>query len=129
MYPRVTCDDGEDNDADGLTDCNDSDCQSASACTPPLSYAADVASAFSLCTGCHGGSGGFSLSYNNMVNTPSNQLPSMNRIEPNAPSNSYLWYKINGTHTSVVGSGGTMGLLNTTTRALIEQWINEGANP
>ena len=62
----------------------------------------------------------------------SSDVPSMNRVEPFDPQNSYLWHKLNGTMTSVGGTGSQMpktGSLTTTELALIEQWIVDGAAP
>ena len=59
------------------------------------------------CAGCHGSSGGFTLSYDNMVNVPSNQS-TLDLIEPGSANDSYIWHKINGTQASVGGSGGVM---------------------
>ncbi|MBT3834942.1 hypothetical protein HOF56_01720 [Candidatus Peribacteria bacterium] len=40
--PEVTCDDTEDNDCDGLADCDDSDCDSDPACTAPAEVCGDM---------------------------------------------------------------------------------------
>ncbi|MCZ6852858.1 MAG: CHRD domain-containing protein, partial [Gammaproteobacteria bacterium] len=55
-------------------------------------------------SGCHAGASpaqGMNLSegqaYANIVNVPSNEFPSLNRVEPNDPDNSYLIQKIEGT--------------------------------
>jgi hypothetical protein len=86
--------------------------------------------------GCHGGSNpqqGMNLqsgqSYSNIVNVPSNEVPSLDRIEPFDSDNSYLYLKIIGAP-GIVGEqmprGGTP--LPEATTDLIAQWINEGAN-
>ncbi|MEM6929214.1 MAG: hypothetical protein AAF602_19905, partial [Myxococcota bacterium] len=64
---------------------------------------------------------------------PSNQLPSMNRIEPGDPDNSYIWRKISNTHIAAGGAGNRMppsgGGLPLVTREIWETWIFEGAVP
>jgi len=70
--------------------------------------------------------------YSVLVDVPSGQLGSMDRVEPGDPANSYLWNKLNDSHASVGGTGNSMppsGLLDADTLATIETWINEGANP
>lgn len=84
----------------------------------------------SNCAGCHGSSGGFTIGFDQMVEVPSNQLSSMNRIEPNDPANSYVYLKMTGDHISAGGSGGSMppsGSVSPADLELIEQWINDGA--
>jgi hypothetical protein len=101
----------------------------------------DVQPIFNSNCSCHtsGSSGGLSLAigsaHGNIVNQPSSQLPSMDRIEPNDPNNSYLWRKINNTHVAAGGSGCSMpydcsvspSLLSATDLTTIETWINSGA--
>ena len=88
--------------------------------------------------GCHTGTvpaEGQNLSsgnaFGNTVGIPSVQLPSMNRVTPNDPSQSYLVHKIEGTHLSVGGSGLRMplgrGALSSTQIATIGAWITSGA--
>ena len=87
--------------------------------------------------GCHTGTApaeGLDLSAGNtFVNTvgiPSAQLPSMNRITPGDPSQSYLVHKIEGTQASVGGAGSRMPLgraaLSSTQIATIRAWITSG---
>ena len=88
--------------------------------------------------GCHTGTApaeGQDLSsgntFGNTVDIPSAQLPSMNRITPGDPAQSYLVHKINGTQTSVGGTGSRMPLgraaLSSTQIATITAWITSGA--
>jgi hypothetical protein len=89
----------------------------------------------SRCTGCHGSSGGLNLrapnGWSNIVDEPSNQLPSMPLVDPGDHLNSYLWHKIDDTHRDVGGSGDLMpgGFLPVAQRDLIRTWIDEGAPP
>jgi mono/diheme cytochrome c family protein len=88
------------------------------------------------CTECHAGGGaphGLRLdaanSYANIVDVPSDEVPSLKRVDPGDPDNSYLVQKVEGT----AAVGGRMPLnrtpLSAATIALIRQWISEGANP
>jgi hypothetical protein len=89
------------------------------------------------CTGCHFGTtpaGGLNLtagvSHSQTVGVASGQLPTMDRVEPSDPSNSYLWHKINDTHAGVGGFGTEMppgGSLSVAELQVIEDWINAGA--
>ena len=66
------------------------------------------------------------------MNKASSQLSKMDRIEPGDTANSYLWLKLQGTHTAAGGSGAQMpksGSISATDLATIETWITEGANP
>lgn len=93
------------------------------------------------CTACHigaGGSAGLNLgggvSHGNLVNAPSSQLPTMDRIEPFDVSNSYLVHKVENTQLSVGGSGSQMPLVGAPLAANphidnIKTWINGGALP
>jgi PKD repeat protein len=92
----------------------------------------DQSCAFS---GCHGGgsaSSGLSLSagaaYGNIVNVPSVQQPSVDRIEPLDPASSYLWLKVTG-DSSISGAqmprGGTP--LTQDKLDLLRSWIEAGA--
>lgn len=84
-------------------------------------------------SGCHAGSApqqGMNLSvgvaYANIVNVPSSEMPSLDRIEPDDPDNSYLVRKIEGT-----GLQGRMPLggapLSQQTIQLIRDWVSAGA--
>ena len=95
-------------------------------CAAPQSftYTADIAPILNNCTGCHGNAGGFALNYNNLFTASS---IGMNYITPGDPSQSYLWHKINGTQSSVGGSGSKMGNLSNSQLSTIEEWITQGA--
>ncbi len=103
----------------------------------PVSLAAHVQPVFNAsCTmACHSGASppdGLNLSagqsYANTVNVPSAQMPSLDRIEPLQPDNSYLVRKIEGS--GIVA--GRMPLerarLRQQTIDLIRRWVSEGAN-
>ena len=104
-------------------------------------FAADVQPIFTAScafSGCHGGASpaqGMNLSagqaYANTVNVPSNELPSMDRIEPGDPDQSYLVNKIQGTQGDVGGSGQRMPLggdpLSEADIDTIRAWITAGA--
>jgi hypothetical protein len=65
-----------------------------------------------------------------MVDAPSTQLPSMNRVERWSASESYLWHKLWGSHVVIGGSGATMpagGFLFEGDIKTIMDWINAGA--
>ncbi len=88
------------------------------------------------CTPCHVNgmsSGGFNMDdYANIVNAVSNDVATMDRIEPFDTANSYLWHKVNGTQNQVGGAGKQMPrdgppFLTVDQLALIEDWINTGA--
>jgi hypothetical protein len=86
----------------------------------------------SRCVGCHGSSGGLSLSssisYNSLVNVPSNQVPSLDRVEPGDPDNSYLVWKVEG-RAGITGSRMPLGgpFLSQETIDLIRAWVEAGA--
>ena len=92
------------------------------------------------CTGCHPNEppaagldlhGNPQFIYENLVEVPSTELPGMYRITRGAPSESYLWRKISGTHLEIGGSGEMMPLgapaLDEETLNIIERWILDGA--
>jgi Ca2+-binding RTX toxin-like protein len=101
-----------------------------------VDYATQIQPVFnSRCTECHAGGSapqGLRLdaanSYANLVNVASREVPSLQRVEPGDPDNSYLVQKVEGT----AAVGGRMPLnrtpLSQETIALIRQWISEGAN-
>ena len=100
--------------------------------TSTYTYTADISSILSSCMGCHGNSGGFTLNYSNLFTASS--AGGMQYITAGDPSQSYLWHKINGTQSSVGGSGSNMATkpgvnLSTTDFDTIEAWINAGALP
>ena len=89
-------------------------------------------------SGCHVGSDpqeGQNLSagqtFSNVVNVASNELPTMDRVEPGQPDSSYLVHKIQGTHLQVGGSGDRMPLarspLSQAEIDVIRAWIQAGA--
>lgn len=107
-----------------------------------ISFAEDIQPIFTnscaFAGGCHAGGSpalGMNLSagqaYQNIVSVPADQLSSMNRIEPGEPDNSYLIHKIQGTQSSVGGTGQRMPLtgccLSQTQIDLIRAWVNAGA--
>ena len=106
---------------------------------PPLSADFDSiqANIFTpICSVCHAGASapqGLHLdagnSYNMLVNVPSTEVPSLMRVKPGDPDNSYIIQKLEG-HAAV---GGQMPLggpyLSTSTIAFIRQWITNGAQP
>ncbi len=86
-------------------------------------------------SGCHGGSSpaqGMNLSagsaYSAVVNVPSNERPTLDRIEPNDPAASYLYLKVIG-DPSIVGSQMPLGdpPLSQTLIDLLRDWIERGA--
>ncbi len=89
-------------------------------------------------SGCHAGSDpaqGMSLgagqAFSSAVNVAARELPSMNRVTPNQPDNSYLVHKVQGTHLDVRGTGSRMPLdrspLSQSDIDLIRAWIQAGA--
>ena len=91
-------------------------------------------------SGCHAGSDpaqGMSLSagraFSSVVNVAARELPSMNRVTPNQPDNSYLVHKVQGTHLDAGGSGSRMPLnrspLSQSDIDLVRAWIQAGAQP
>lgn len=84
--------------------------------------------------GCHAGSSpaqgmhlGSGQAYANIVNVPSNEQPSKDRIEPGSPSMSYLWLKVTG-DPSISGSRMPIGgQLSQAQLDLLESWILAGA--
>ena len=70
--------------------------------------------------------------YQQLVNVPSMQLPSMVRVKPGSTAQSYLWHKIDGTQLQVGGSGMIMPYtfpLTADEKMIFERWINAGALP
>lgn len=88
--------------------------------------------------GCHieGMPGGLAMpdastAYANLVEVTANQAP-MDRVSTNNSGSSYLWHKVNNTHSEVGGSGGTMPLgdwLDPGLIDLIANWIDAGTLP
>jgi Ca2+-binding RTX toxin-like protein len=100
-------------------------------------YSSEIQPIFNgRCIGCHSGSSapqGLKLdsanSFSNLVNVASHEVPSLKRVKPGDPDNSYLVQKIEGT--AAVGSRMPLGgsPLSADQIALIRRWISEGANP
>jgi hypothetical protein len=87
-----------------------------------------------ICSVCHVGGGapeGLRLdaanSYNLLVSVPSTEVPSIMRVKPGDPDNSYIIQKLEG-H-AAVGAQMPFGgpYLSTATIAFIRQWITDGA--
>ncbi len=92
------------------------------------------------CT-CHraneGGEGGFvgmedeDRAYEALVGRPSNDVPSLSRIDPGFPESSYAWLKINGLHRGAGGEGDRMpptgNALPDRHKEVIRAWIEAGA--
>lgn len=104
---------------------------------PPLSadFASLQANIFTpICSVCHvGGSAPEGLrldaanSYSLLVGVPSTEVPSLMRVKPGDPDNSYIIQKLEG-H-AAVGAQMPLGgpYLTTSTIAFIRQWITDGA--
>ena len=118
--------DGEDNDCDGDTDEDD---------TANSYDSSDVQSIVDAdCSSCHtsSSSGGLNMSdvYDDTVNVASDDVPSMDLIEPGDTSKSYIWHKVQGTQSTVSGSGSTMpkgGTLSDEDECILREWIEQGA--
>lgn len=89
-----------------------------------------------VCSVCHAGAGapeGLELdaghSYALLVGVPSTEVPSVLRVKPGDPDNSYLIQKLRGT--ASVGARMPFGeaALPDATLAVISQWISDGAQP
>lgn len=85
-------------------------------------------------SGCHvpNGLGLMSLrateSFNNLVNVNSIQHPTLRRVQPGNPDNSYIIHKLEGS-SGIFGARMPLGvpLLSADELNLIRQWIDEGA--
>jgi hypothetical protein len=105
----------------------------------PLTWTAIQGIFAGSCLPCHtGGSSQYGLGslddydagYALLYDTPSGELPSMDRVEPGNSAQSYLMHKLDGTQTTVGGFGSQMpigGSLPTATLEGIRAWINSGA--
>lgn len=89
-----------------------------------------------ICSVCHAGAGapeGLQLdeghSYALLVGVPSTEVPSLMRVKPGDPANSYVIQKLRGT--ASVGARMPFGEspLPDSTIAVISQWISDGAQP
>ena len=106
----------------------------------PLSYAADIAPLWQGgCTdGCHPGSDSMAdlrpgYGYADLVDIPSVELPTMDRVQAGDPGRSYLLLKLEGTHIAEGGMGPPMppsgALIPEADRDLVRRWILQGAPP
>lgn len=89
-----------------------------------------------ICSVCHVGAGapqGLRLdaasSYALLVGVPSTEVPSILRVKPGDPANSYIMQKLQGI--AAVGARMPFGepALPASTLAVISQWISDGAQP
>lgn len=89
------------------------------------------------CATCHSGASaplGLRLedaqtSYDNLVDRPSAENPTLDRVEPGDPDNSYLIHKLEGTQTVGERMPNGQPPLDPDTIAVIRQWISDGAPP
>lgn len=90
-----------------------------------------------ICTGCHAGANapqGLRLtagdSYAALVNAPSTEVPSLRRVLPGNPAQSYLLQKVSGS-AGIVGARMPLGgpALPADAIDAIRQWILDGAQP
>jgi Fibronectin type III domain len=58
-----------------------------------------------FCTTCHGGAGGLTLAYDNIVSVPAMEDSTIDYITPGDPGHSYLWCKVNPTDTDCATAG------------------------
>lgn len=101
------------------------------------SFARDVQPILQASCDCHVDAAPAQLSftdaYAGLVDVPSTEAPGLDRVEPGAPDDSYLWHKLSGTHIAAGGSGDPMpapaGGLDAGSLATIEAWISGGAEP
>jgi Ca2+-binding RTX toxin-like protein len=103
----------------------------------PVNYTTQIQPIFTAkCVSCHTGASapqGLRLdapnSYANLVNVNSSEVPSLKRVKPSDPDNSYLVHKIEGT--AAVGARMPLGQspLSAAQISLIRQWIVAGAAP
>lgn len=104
---------------------------------PSTSFEASVLPLINAACNCHQSTpimAPFSLlpdeAYDNLVNRPAMELPSMLLVKPGALNDSYVWHKVTGTHLEVGGSGMIMPYtfpLDADERAVFERWIAAGA--
>ncbi|MBV9949131.1 MAG: hypothetical protein JOZ69_19945, partial [Myxococcales bacterium] len=86
------------------------------------------------CISCHGGAGGLTISYANLVRVPSQEVRALDYVTPGSPGTSYFYCKINPTDTActmpITGSQMPPGpALSTGNLNLIKNWIQQGAMP
>jgi len=129
---------GDDDDSGGDDDDSSGDDDDSS---PSPSTFSDVFSIIlNQSCSCHAGashSTGFAhagdqaTAYSVLVDVPSSEAPSLDRVEPGDLAASYLWNKVVGSQADVGGSGGQMPLggsgLNVAELDVLESWILDGA--
>ena len=108
----------------------------------PISFATEVQTIFNTstpaCTSCHPSAAGLDLtagsSYASIVDQNASEVPAMKRVRPFMPDSSYLVHKIQGTQSTVGGTGARMplgcsgsGCLSNATINIIRNWILQGA--
>ena len=110
----------------------------AEADLPPVRFTTEVLPLLKQhCVACHMSGqeqGGLALAprlaYQHLVGVPSIESGLL-RVKPGEPATSYLMHKLDGTHTSVGGSGLRMPMasepLPAAQRDLLRRWIAEGA--
>jgi hypothetical protein len=86
---------------------------------------------------CHGGCGGLTIAYANIVGVKSGEVPTVNYINPGDPGHSYLWCKVNpadadcaSARTVIMGArmpADGPPYLSATNLSLIKTWILQGA--
>ncbi|NBB92412.1 MAG: hypothetical protein GVY32_04490 [Gammaproteobacteria bacterium] len=114
----------------GATGCAD---LSGFAETSQVDYQSQIEPIFASCSGCHGefGPAGLDLregeAYANLVGVTSTSNPARQRVEPFEPESSALLLAVNCT--SPGGPGFQMGDVALEDRALIRDWIAQGALP
>jgi hypothetical protein len=104
---------------------------------PTPGFASDVEPILEANCNCHFDDAPAELSftdaYSSLVNVPSTEAAGLDRVEPGAPDDSYLWHKLSGTHVAAGGSGDPMpapaGGLDAGSLVTIEAWIAGGAEP
>lgn len=133
-------DDGGD---DGATTAGSDGADGSGTSLPQIDYATDVQPIWNANCTCHlqGPSGSMTatvltlnedVSYAQLVDTPAEQLESMDRVTPGQPEQSYLWHKLEGTQLDVGGMGTLMpqvGSLDEQDLMTIQAWIAGGAEP
>lgn len=87
-----------------------------------------------ICTACHAGAAApqglrleAGVSYGMLVNVPSVGVPSIDRVEPGSPGNSFLIHKLEGTQAAGARMPFGGPYLDAQTIAIIRQWITDGA--
>jgi hypothetical protein len=103
----------------------------------PISFSQDIQPVFNqncALSGCHASPSpaqglnlSQGLSYNSLVNTPSSQRPSVLRVAPFEPNNSYLIHKIKGENINGFRMPLNSSPLSVELIALFENWVRQGA--